>query len=183
MGGLHADGEDGSLIGLRQRLTTSTPARRRAGVRRLWRPACYDSCMSNDQDTGTTAIAAADPKVRAALAHGQVIDITTIGRRTGAARRIEIVFHVIDGRIYISGMPRRATRAWLLNLRADPRLTVHLKGAVRADLPATAREVTDETERRSVFGWIVDHAWRQQDVEMMTRYSPLIEVRVEAAAA
>ena len=36
------------------------------------------------------------------------------------------------------------TRAWLHNLRADPRLTFHLKQLVQADLPATAREITDE---------------------------------------
>ena len=139
--------------------------------------------MSNYQPIGPAVDDVANPRVRAALAHGQVIDITTLGRRTGEARRIEIVFHVIDGRIYISGMPRRATRAWLLNLRDEPRLTLHLRGPVRADVPATAREVTDEAERREVFGWIVEHAWQQQDVEMMTRYSPLIEVRVEDPAA
>ena len=47
-----------------------------------------------------------DDQVRRSPAHGQVIDITTTGRRTGQPRRIEIVDHVIDGRIFISGMPR-----------------------------------------------------------------------------
>ena len=42
-----------------------------------------------------------DPAIRQALSRGQVIDITTTGRRTGIPRRIEIVFHNIDGRIYI----------------------------------------------------------------------------------
>jgi deazaflavin-dependent oxidoreductase (nitroreductase family) len=124
-----------------------------------------------------------DAPTRAALGRGGVIDITTTGRRTGQPRRIEIVFHVIDGRIYISGMPRREPRAWLQNLRTDPRMTVHLKGAVRADLPATAREVTDEAERRSICDWIVAHAWHGQDVEAMVRYSPLIEVTVEGLTA
>ena len=36
------------------------------------------------------------------------IDITTTGRRTGEARRIEIAIHNIDGRLYISGMPSPA---------------------------------------------------------------------------
>lgn len=44
-----------------------------------------------------------DAAIANALAHGDLIDITTTGRRTGLPRRIEIVYHVIDGRIYISG--------------------------------------------------------------------------------
>ena len=117
-----------------------------------------------------------DDDVRAALRTAQVIDMTTTGRRTGQPRRIEIVFHVIDGRIYISGMPSRRTRAWIHNLRADARLTIHLKNDVQADVPATARIVDDPAERQRVFGWIVGHAWRNQDVEAMLAGSPLIEV-------
>src|ERR1035437_6065956 len=58
--------------------------------------------------------------------------------RSGQPRRIEIVCHVIDGRIYISGVPNPdRTRRWLSNLEANPRFTVHLKGELTADLPAT----------------------------------------------
>jgi deazaflavin-dependent oxidoreductase (nitroreductase family) len=117
--------------------------------------------------------------VRRALRHGGTIDITTTGRRTGTPRRIEIVYHVLDGRIYISGTPRAdRARAWLLNLAADPRLTFHLKGTISADLPATARIITDDAERRRVFAYIVT-VWRGQEIETMTRYSPLIEVTIE----
>ena len=123
-----------------------------------------------------TSDATPDDRVKRALSRGHTIDITTTGRRTGAARRIEMVFHVIDGRIYISGMPRAdRKRAWLLNLEADPRFTFHLKGAVQADLPAIARVIDAEPERRAVFGEIVK-IWNGQDVEVMTRHSPLIEV-------
>jgi deazaflavin-dependent oxidoreductase (nitroreductase family) len=122
--------------------------------------------------------------VRRALGRGDVIDITTTGRRTGQARRIEIVFHNIDGHLYISGRPNpRRTRDWLRNLEADPRMTLHLKGAVRADLPATARVVTDSAERERIFDWIVGHAWRSMDVDAMQRWSPLIEVEPEDLAA
>jgi deazaflavin-dependent oxidoreductase (nitroreductase family) len=117
-----------------------------------------------------------DERVRRALTHGQVIDITTTGRRTGQPRRIEIVDHVIDGRIYISGTPRPRTRAWIHNLSADPRLTIHLKGPVSADVPATARIVTDDEERRRVFTWIAAHAWPNADPAKMQTMSPLIEV-------
>jgi deazaflavin-dependent oxidoreductase (nitroreductase family) len=115
-------------------------------------------------------------QVRRSLRHGQVIDITTTGRRSGQPRRIEIVDHVIDGRIYISGSPSRRTRAWLHNLSADPSLTIHLKAPVSADVPATARIVTDEAERRRVFEWIATHAWPNADPALMQGLSPLIEV-------
>jgi deazaflavin-dependent oxidoreductase (nitroreductase family) len=131
----------------------------------------------------TAGAVAIDDRIRETLAHGHTIDITTTGRRSGEARRIEIVFHNIDGRIFITGTPRRETRAWLHNLRADPRLVIHLKGAVKADLPATAREITDAAERRTVFDWVVQHAWRQNDPAAMTRFSPLVEVQVEGLAA
>jgi deazaflavin-dependent oxidoreductase (nitroreductase family) len=124
-----------------------------------------------------------DPAIRQALAKGQVIDITTTGRRTGQPRRIEIVVHNIDGRLYISGMPRAdRARAWLRNLEDDPHMTVHLKGDVRADVPATARVISDPAERREIFEWITTHAWRQ-DPEQMVAHSPLIEVVVEPATA
>ena len=122
--------------------------------------------------------------VRRALGRGHVIDITTTGRKSGQPRRIEIVFHNIDGRIYISGTPNpRRTRDWLLNLGADPRMTIHLKGAVHADVPATARVVDDPEERKQVSDWIVQHAWRSMDVDAMQAWSPLIEVEPEGIAA
>ena len=120
-----------------------------------------------------------DDRVRRALRHGQTIDITTTGRRTGLPRRIEIVFHNFGGRLYITGRPSaQRKRAWLLNLEADPRFTFHLKRPVVADLPATARIITDEAERRAVFTEVVK-VWTQQDVETMTRHSPLIEVFID----
>ena len=119
-----------------------------------------------------------DESVQRALRRGHTIDITTPGRRTGRPRRIEIVFHNFDGRIYITGSPSRRTRAWLYNLRADPHFTFHLKRRVQADLPATARIITDEAERRDIFRKVVT-VWTNQDVETMTRYSPLIEVLFE----
>ena len=125
-----------------------------------------------------------DDRTSRALSHGHVIDITTNGRRSGKPRRVEIVFHNIDGRLYISGMPRSdRQRAWLLNLASDPRMTFHLKGAVSADLPATARVITDPGERRALADWIVAHAWKQQDVDAMTDYAPMIEVTILDKAA
>ena len=119
-----------------------------------------------------------DPAVSAALDRGGVIDITTTGRKSGEPRRIEIVFHNVDGRIVISGMPMRdRTRAWIHNLEADPRLTVHLKQGVAADLPGTARIVTDEAERRDLLAAVARN-WNRTDVDAMVAWSPLIEVSI-----
>jgi deazaflavin-dependent oxidoreductase (nitroreductase family) len=123
-----------------------------------------------------------DDPIRAALSRGGTIDITTTGRRTGRPRRIEIVFHRIDGRMWISGMPSPRKRAWIANLESDPHLTVHLKGPLAmADLPATARVVTDEAERRQILGRVAQ-AWRRTDVDRMVAQSPLIEVTVAPPA-
>lgn len=120
---------------------------------------------------------AIDPKIRQALSRGGLIDITTLGRQTGQPRRIEIVFHDIEGRTYISGMPGHP-RGWLANLTADPHFTFHLKGPVKADMPATARVITDETERREILVHVAK-TWKRKDVDVMVKTSPLIEVSVD----
>jgi deazaflavin-dependent oxidoreductase (nitroreductase family) len=116
-----------------------------------------------------------DSPIRTALSRGGIIDLTTTGRRSGEPRRIEIVFHAIDGRIVISGMPRREKRAWLANVEADPRVTIHLKQGVIADVPGTARVIVDEEERRALLARVARN-WGRNDLEMMVRYSPHIEV-------
>ena len=127
-------------------------------------------------------MAVTQDEINAALEHGQTIDITTTGRRSGRPRRLEIVFHNIDGRIYISGTPSRRRRSWLANLEANPRFTFHLKGRVKADLQATARIIDDEAERREVLPHVA-RAWGRTDLDAMVRYSPLIEVTFEDAGA
>jgi len=122
-------------------------------------------------------VSALPSDVQRALRHGHTIDITTTGRVSGAPRRIEIVFHNLDGRIYISGIPNQHhQRAWLLNLTANPKLIFHLKGPVKADLDATARVITDPTERRPIIERIA-RIWNR-DPEVMQAYSPLIEVSI-----
>jgi deazaflavin-dependent oxidoreductase (nitroreductase family) len=120
-----------------------------------------------------------DDAVRAALDHGGLIEITTTGTRTGKLRRLEIVFHNFGRHLYISGMPNPARkRSWLANLEANPALTVHLKGTVQTDLPATARVITDPAERRSILEQIA-RVWRRTDLNEMLAHSPLIELTIE----
>ena len=124
-----------------------------------------------------------DPAIRAALGRNQVIDITTTGRRSGEPRRIEIFLHSIDGRLIISGVPAPGrTRAWLRNVAANPAVTLHLKQGLSADLPGTARVVSDAAERRQLLE-VVARNWRRTDLDVMLAHSPLIEVEVGDEAA
>ena len=129
------------------------------------------------QELNTDSAPATADQIQRALSRGHTIDITTTGRHSGEPRRIEIVFHNIDGRIIITGSPRPdSRRAWLYNLEADPNMTFHLKGAVHADLPVTAREITDPADRQAIANWVATNAWRNQDPAAMAAWSPMIEV-------
>lgn len=118
-----------------------------------------------------------------ALARGGVIDITTVGAKTDASRRIEIVFHQFDGMYYITGRPG-FKRDWLANLIANPQFTVHLRGDSGADVSATAREVTDEDQRAAVLYRILTESWDNEPAKaehILPRWvnqSPLVEFTV-----
>jgi deazaflavin-dependent oxidoreductase (nitroreductase family) len=118
-------------------------------------------------------VIATNDAVADALRHGGVMDITTTGRKTGLPRRIELVFHNVDGRIVISGRPG-FPRGWIANLRAKPEFTFHLKRGIQADLPAHGRVVTDLTEREALLAQVA-RAWRI-DLALMVRSAPLVEV-------
>jgi hypothetical protein len=129
-----------------------------------------------------TAVARALALGPESSAQDHTIDITTIGARTGRPRRIEIWFHRVDGRWYLSGMP--VPRNWNANLRANRRFTVHLKHGVRADLPATAYPIDDFATRKHVLTEILKtqdrpatggRAPRQYLSEWLPR-SPLVEI-------
>jgi deazaflavin-dependent oxidoreductase (nitroreductase family) len=120
-----------------------------------------------------------DDRIRRALSRGHLIDITTTGKRTGLPRRVELVFHNIDGRVYISGLPGR--RSWYANLVANPRFTFHLKRVVQADLPAIARPITEPTERRAIMTQVARN-WDRNDLEVILARSPLVEVAFDQAA-
>ncbi len=121
-----------------------------------------------------------DPKITAALSRGGIIDITTTGRKSGTPRRIEIVFHPIEDRLYISGMPG-FPRGWLANLETNPRFIFHLKRHFSANLPATARIIKDEAERRQILAPIAK-TWKRKDLDDMVDTSPLIEVTLDQAS-
>ena len=146
--------------------------------------------------------------VREAIAGGMTCDITTIGRRSHAPRRIEIWYFVaprwtddepagasqggstgdraaapLDGSaVYITGTP--GPRDWLANVRADPRMTFHVKEGAHADLPAIATEITDPEQRRRLMmhirdteQWYVDQG---HSLDAWIAGSPLIRVDLTA---
>ena len=123
-----------------------------------------------------------DDRIRRALESDRTIDMTTVGRRSGEPRRIEIWFYRYDGRIFLSGSPGR--RDWYANLVAHPDFTFHLKGSAQADLPARARPITDEDERREVIAGILEELGRGSGpLDQWVAGSPLAEVEFPDQAA
>ena len=124
-----------------------------------------------------------DDKIRRALQTNDTIDITTVGRKSGEPRRIEIWFRQVDGRIYITGTP--GTRDWYANLLQNPHFTFHLKESVHADLPAQARFINDIDERRRILS-APEMGWYQRQVssvEDLVAGSPLVEVLFDRRAS
>ena len=109
-----------------------------------------------------------------------VIDITTVGAKSGKERRIEINFVQLGGRYFITGRPGRK-RDWQANLKANPDFTVHLKGDSKADIPALARLVTEPDERADVLyriltdGWGNEHSKAEHILPEWVDGAPLIE--------
>jgi hypothetical protein len=124
-----------------------------------------------------------DEQVRQALETSRVIDVTSIGRKSGKPHRMEIPIFNVDGRLFLIGDPRThdekhdlRPRDWYANMAANPQCTVHLKTAFRVDLPASrptivnvidydnlidaeapalAHPVRDRAERQRVLGEIL----------------------------
>jgi len=115
-----------------------------------------------------------DDSIRQALRSDRTIDITTTGRKSGLPRRIEIWFHNLDGRIFITGTPGK--RGWYANLLANPKFIFHLKGSIQTDLPARAIPILDSEERRKILSEITGSLSREDDLDEWVAESPLVEV-------
>lgn len=119
-----------------------------------------------------------EPTIAAALEQGGIVDITTTGRRTGEAHRIEIFLHNIDGRLFLTGRPGRQ-RDWIANLAEHPEMTIHLKRGISADVAATASVVTDSVEKAEIIrrarveSWGVDPEEVRADRDVWVASAPL----------
>ena len=124
-------------------------------------------------------------EVRPALKRDRLIDIVTIGIRTGLRRVTEIWFTNIEGRIVICGTPSadgtlgpRKPRSWLANLKANPHFEFCLKESIVQCLPARGIEVTDSADRRRIMSapetqWYRDQGFSVQD---LVNDSPIVDV-------
>ena len=119
--------------------------------------------------------------LRDELADDPTVDITTIGRQSGLPRRIEIWMLEVDGHFFITGTPGR--RDWLANLRADPRLVVHLKRKAGIDVDGTATLVTDPVTRRRVLEHLSATWYRTQTpIDALVDSAPMVEVHVRESS-
>ena len=121
-----------------------------------------------------------DANIQQALKTDRVIDITTIGRKSGQPRRIEIWFHNLDGTLYITGRPGK--RSWYANMVAHPKFTFHLKESAQADIPATARAITGAEERHTIFTKLLENIDFETDFDDWMANSPLVEVTLDTEA-
>ena len=120
-----------------------------------------------------------DDAIRKAINTDRVIDITTVGRKTGQLRRKEIRFTNIEGVLYITGSPPRK-RSWFANLLSKPEFTFHVKESAQADLEATATPVRDSDSRREIFGRLLPAMGRPpEDIDQWLEHSPLVRVEIE----
>ena len=123
-----------------------------------------------------------DQPTRDALDRGGRIDITTKGRKTGAMHRIEIVFHNVGGRLFISGMPG-FKRSYIANLAADPHL--HLPPQGRRERRPRSNGAHHHRRSRAPGAVLIPiaHSWKRNDIDVMVELSPLFEVTIDGLAA
>ena len=108
----------------------------------------------------------------AELARHRTIHLTTIGRRSGQPRRIEIWWFHIAGRFINTGTP--GARDWYANVNSDPNVIIHVAGH---DLPAIAAPVREVGTRSKAFdseltGWYSTQSQRQRLIDE----SPMVEI-------
>lgn len=106
-----------------------------------------------------------DDSVQNALEAGGIADITTIGRKTGLPRRIEIYFHHFDGDFYLTGRHGRK-RDWEANIEANPEFTLHLKRGVVADIPVVGEPEPDPEERARILRRALVESWDSEPEEV-----------------
>ncbi len=106
--------------------------------------------------------------VKKAMDRGGIADITTIGRKSGEERRIEIYFHQFDGLYYLTGRPGRP-RDWNANIVANPEFTLHLKKGVTADVPVVGAPEPDREERAKILLRVLVESWGSEPEKAESR--------------
>lgn len=123
-----------------------------------------------------------DRPIKEAMDRGGIADITTIGRKSGKPRRIEIYFHQFDGEYYLTGRHGRK-RDWEANIVANPEFTLHLKRGLTADVAVVGEPEPDPEVRASVLRRALVESWDsppdrvEQSLHKWVDGSPFIRFR------
>ena len=106
------------------------------------------------------------------LASTRTIDITTVGRKSRDAARIEIWWFRVGDAFYITGTPGR--RDWFANLAADPTITVHTPDG---DFAGRASVVSNPDTRRAVLSDPQLQWYRSRsELERLVSDAPMVQV-------
>ena len=112
--------------------------------------------------------------VLATLASSRTVELTTIGRRSGEPRTVEIWWFHINGRFVITGTPGR--RDWYANVLSNP--DVEISTSIGA-FAATAVPIEDADFRRMVFTEPSASWYSSQDeLDRLLKTSPMVEIQL-----
>jgi deazaflavin-dependent oxidoreductase (nitroreductase family) len=114
--------------------------------------------------------------MRSALSRDRTVRITTTGRKTRQPRTVEIWFHRVGGRYYLSGLPGK--RDWLANLLADPHFVFSFTESAIVRASARAWPVDDPADRRRILT-AIGQSSRLGNVDALIVGSPLIEFVID----
>jgi deazaflavin-dependent oxidoreductase (nitroreductase family) len=110
----------------------------------------------------------------ATLAATRTIEMTTIGRRSGERRTIEIWWFHVEGRFIVTGTPGR--RDWYANVLSNPK--VHISTSI-GTFSATAVTIEDAEFRQVVFAdSSVNWYSSQAELHRLVETAPMVEIRL-----
>ena len=137
-----------------------------------------DQPRADNSALGNAANDAINQVVARAIDADTTIDLTTTGRTSGLAHRIEIWMLKVGARLLITGSP--GPRDWYANLMADPACVIHLKERIRADVAARATAAVDPAIRTEVFEHLEASWYRNQgeSLETLVAEAPMVELAV-----
>ena len=75
-----------------------------------------------------------------------IADLTTVGRKTGRPRKVELRFLYLNGNFYASSS-KIAGKHWCQNIIKNPLVEINAKGA---RISCSAKQVSDEQLRRKI---------------------------------
>ena len=125
-----------------------------------------------------------ESQIMNALRKDLVIDITTIGRKSGQHRRIEIWFHNWEDELYLTGLP--GPRSWAANLLANPEFVFHLKESIRMDIPGVAIPIYQKNERQQILTALLEKMKLPPERSHLDEWvagSPLFRLELDISAA